>query len=100
MFSSATQQNYSFISPCDFFRMSEDCLFPLKGLGEGGREVERGIRREGESVTLETAPKEGVRGIRCRGSVVPLCHVVLPYSGVSNLVPWAFSVPTLVLVVM
>lgn len=59
LFFPATQQNYCFISSCGIFGMPENCLFLLNGTGEGGREAGRGIRREGKSVTLETAPKEG-----------------------------------------
>lgn len=56
---SATQQNFCFISLCGILRTPENSLFPLNGTGVDGREVGRGIRREGKSVTLETAPKEG-----------------------------------------
>lgn len=52
----------------------------VMGRGEGGREVEEGIRRDGDSVTLETAPEEGVREMGPRGSMVslmPLCPSLL-----------------------
>lgn len=70
--------------------MPENCLFPLNGTGEGGREVGRGIRKEGTSVTLETAPEEwGSRDQKQRlgGPMVPrrpfltqvpLCHSSFP----------------------
>lgn len=53
-------------------------------------------KEEGEPVTLETAPKEGVGGSKAplTSTSFPssslLCHFVLPYSGESSSVQGAF----------
>lgn len=106
---SATQQNFCLICLCGILRTPENSLFPLNGTGVDGREVGRWIRREGQSVTLETAPKEGgqLDRMECKGSVAPLapphplltwaplCHVVLPQFAEPNSIQWPLLHTTL-----
>lgn len=88
MFSSVTQQNYCFISPCGIFRMSGNCLFPsdqTRGGWQGGGGRKK--KTENQLPWKQLQRKEG------GGSKAPLtstsfssssllCHFLLPYLGV------------------
>lgn len=93
---SATQPNYCSISPCGVFRMLKGCLFPLTGLAGGWQGGGEGDKKRGEI----SYPGNSSTG---RGSPAPLPppppfltqapagHFVLPHSGESKSVQWAFT---------